>query len=129
MVPRGDQEMEPEVQVRLLVAANLVLLLGLVAVTAAGPLMRELQQLVLVVKARLQRAATRARMEELELERMVGLAQMPAPLLPLLPLNRAQMVQRPISQETLQALRAPKPRLVPLPPVLQPPTPMQSSLG
>jgi hypothetical protein len=113
MPPQGVQAMERELV--LLLVTDLVMLL-VIAATGLGPLLRALT------------ARRVARQEQLLEDRMLALVQMPAPL-PLEPLLPERMVQRQLSQETLQALREPKPRLVPLPEVLPPPTPMRSSLG
>lgn len=122
---RGVRVMDKEL-VEIL-AADLVVL-TLVLATAVPAMVAEAQLLARLVARPLQRAlrARRAAREQQLQDRMLALVQMPAPLEPLL-LER--MVQRPLSQETLQALLEPKLRLVPLPEVLQVPTRMRSSLG
>jgi hypothetical protein len=127
---RGVRAMDKEL-VEILVADLVVL--TLVLATAVPAMVAEVRHLARLAARPLRRALTARRVRlamaraatELEQARALLLAQMPAPL-PVLHPDRMP-VQRPLSQETLQALREPKLRLVPLPPVLLPPTPMRSS--
>jgi hypothetical protein len=110
-----------------LVVLTLVLATAVPAMVAEarhlGRAMVRLLRQPAVIRAR--RAAIKERALQ---DRMLALVEMPAPL-PVLTSERAQLMQvQPLSQETLQAMREPQLRLVPLPEVLPPPLTLTQSL-